>query len=121
MLTIKVRKTSGGGELTTLSGAALRTDVVAAFGVVWDLPAMSAPVLARLESVTVTATLDAYGLTASASVPLVSLASLALDFTGYPTGPVLTTVGLVQCLGSTYHHAAARALGASATANRLRG
>ena len=40
-----------------------------------------------------------------------ALATLALDFTGYPSGNegvAITQLGRVQCTSSAYHHAAAR-------------
>jgi hypothetical protein len=54
----KDTKASGAGELTTLEGSAIRTNGVAAHGVLWDLPAIDGVYLAKLETVTVDATLS---------------------------------------------------------------
>ena len=60
-------------------------------------------------SVTVVASIDVYGLSAQATVPLVVLERLELDFVGYPnSGESITQLGQVQCT-TTYHHATARA------------
>jgi len=54
----KDTKASGAGERTTLEGSAIRTNGVAAHGVLWDLPAIDGVYLAKLETVTVDATLS---------------------------------------------------------------
>jgi len=53
----KDTKASGAGELTTLSGGAIKTNGVAAYGLIWDLPTIETATLATLKSVTLDADL----------------------------------------------------------------
>jgi Ca2+-binding EF-hand superfamily protein len=55
----KDTKASGAGELTTLSGGAIKTNGVAAYGLIWDLPAVETATLASLKTVTLDADLKA--------------------------------------------------------------
>ncbi len=85
-----------------------------------NLLAVRAGTAATCTSVTVTAT--AYGLSATATVPLVFLDRLAIAFDGYPSGGelpittvgsgdaavVTTQLGVIECLPGTFHHARAR-------------
>eukprot|EP00965_Chrysotila_dentata_P145644 4810964-Pleurochrysis_carterae.AAC.1 len=66
-------------------------------------------------SVTILASIESFELSHELSIPLVTLASLELDFSGYPNAYGnnaihVTTLGRIECSSSSFHHATARVL-----------
>eukprot|EP00965_Chrysotila_dentata_P255919 6212379-Pleurochrysis_carterae.AAC.1 len=65
------------------------------------------------QSVTVVAYVESFGLSSNLSIPLVQLASLELDFLGYPNmngndAIHVRNLGRIHCSSSSFHHATAR-------------